>query len=122
MAASAPLRTGLLARLAGTATLLVFLAVQPWIVCPLTCLAGGHGLPGEQPSGHAGHHHVAQPCHHDQVLRADAGSVQPLDTMYPAPTARSAGSTPVVDVTIEWRLPSLSHRRPSTDPPPPRAV
>ena len=105
--------------LAAALTLVAFLLVQPWMLCPPMCLIEGHGAMAMMPASHLIH---AEPCHSGKVVRSEIPASSQLGVMLPAPPApdlpplRFAPVPPAATATV--RVLQL----PPADPPPPRSA
>jgi hypothetical protein len=116
---SRPLR----ARLAALATMLVFVAAQPWVICPAMCLVDGHEQSHEGSAIAAAHHrsHVV-PCHTGKVVPNEVTATGSLSIMLPAPWAPALPSLSVVTVPDAPPTAVFFHRIPAAEPPPPRSA
>ena len=92
-----------------------FLLVQPWVVCPATCLTQ-RGM-ADMPMSHAQHH--GMPCHAGSELRRDLSTLSAPDVMLPARVVRVA---PPDQFRPEFAVPAIRRLQqvPASDPPPPR--
>jgi len=113
----------LLGRLVALATLVVFLAAQPWVICPMACLVDRHDpAPGSHAIAAAHHRSHVSPCHTGKVAPNEVTATGSLGIMLPAPWALALPALSIVTVPVVAPAALPLHRLPATEPPPPRSA
>jgi hypothetical protein len=110
-------RLGARTRTASSATLVVFLLAQLWVMCPAMCLLHGHPVAATTAASGMS---ATMACHPDRALRDDVPPPLPVGAMLPS--SATPALVPLRVAAAHFRPPTLFgfQQVPAAEPPPPR--